>query len=199
MENLKKIIIALNKYYEPVSLKANLYEVSYMLATVRHETYYFPTGEYFSEIPEVGNYSYFDKYDPILASDPYARERARRNGNTEEGDGYKYRGRGCVHLTWKNSYKKFSNLLSYDFVSDPDAAAKIEHAVPIMIIGMNKGLFTGKKLSDYINTKEANYLSARKIINGNDQNVLIASYAKHFEIILAQTSRMPMEFYDDKN
>ena len=30
-----------------------------MLATARHETYYFPTGEYFSEQPEVGGVIYF--------------------------------------------------------------------------------------------------------------------------------------------
>ncbi|KQN49596.1 hypothetical protein ASE98_25090 [Pseudomonas sp. Leaf48] len=193
-ENLKKIIIAINNYYESNPLKANLYEVSYMLATVRHEAYYFPTGEFFSEKPEVGDLSYFNKYDPILASDPIDREKARKNGNTEEGDGYKYRGRGCVHLTWKSNYRKFSNLLSFDFISNPDAAAKFEHSIPIMIIGMTEGIFTGKKLANYLNANEVDYLSARKIINGNDEKALIASYAEKFEAILKQTSTLSMEF-----
>ncbi|WP_223458574.1 hypothetical protein [Pseudomonas sp. GL-RE-19] len=193
-ENLKKIIIAINNYYESNPLKANLYEVSYMLATARHEAYYFPTGEFFSEKPEVGDLSYFNKYDPILASDPIDREKARKNGNTEKGDGYKYRGRGCVHLTWKSNYRKFSDLLSFDFVSNPDAAAKFEHSIPIMIIGMTEGIFTGKKLANYLNANEVDYLSARKIINGNDEKALIASYAEKFEAILKQTSTLSMEF-----
>ena len=189
-ENLKKIISAINSYYETFPQIANLYEVSYMLATARHETYYFPKAEFFSERPEVGDIDYFNKYDPVLASDPADRERARKHGNTEEGDGYKYRGRGCVHLTWKNNYKKFAELMSFDFVLNPDAAAKFEYSVPIMIVGMDKGMFTGRRLSQYFGLGKADYLSARKIINGTDQNVLIASYAQRFEKILMQTSRL---------
>jgi hypothetical protein len=190
-ENLKKIITAINSYYETSPQSANLYEVSYMLATARHETYYFPKAEFFSERPEVGDLDYFNKYDPVFASDPADRERARKHGNTEEGDGYKYRGRGCVHLTWKNNYKKFTELMSFDFVSKPDAAAKFEYSVPIMIVGMDKGMFTGRRLSQYFGKGKVDYLSARKIINGTDQNALIASYARRFEKILEQTSRLP--------
>ncbi|OPK12040.1 hypothetical protein BZ163_00590 [Pseudomonas sp. VI4.1] len=193
-ENLRKIVVAINKYYKSFPQKTNIYEVAYMLATVRHEAYYFLTGEFFSEKPEAGNLSYFNKYDSVLASDPELREVARKNGNTQEGDGYKYRGRGCVHLTWKNNYRKFSDLLSYDFVLDPDAAAKFEYSVPIMIIGMSKGMFTGKKLADYLALDKKDYLSARKIINGNDAKVLIASYAEKFEAILKKTSRLPVEY-----
>ncbi|VVO40422.1 hypothetical protein PS691_05687 [Pseudomonas fluorescens] len=183
-DNLEKIIIAINTYYESSLQKANLYEVSYMLATARHETYYYPDAEFFSEKPEVGKLSYFNKYDPVLASDPEGRETARRNGNTQEGDGFKYRGRGCVHLTWKNNYQKFSNLLFFDFVSNPDAAAKFEYSIPIMIIGMTKGMFTGKKLADYLNINKVDYLAARKIINGTDEKVLIAPMQKDLKPFL---------------
>jgi predicted chitinase len=186
--NLRKIIVAINKYYEDFAGDANIYEVSYMLATARHEAYHFPTGEFFSEEPEVGSRSYFNKYDPVLAADPQKRERAVKNGNTVEGDGLKFRGRGCVHLTWKNNYQKFSDLLSYDFVSDPDAAARFEYAIPIMIIGMTQGSFTGKKLHDYFGGGMKDYASARKIINGVDKKDLIASYAERFEKILKRTS-----------
>ncbi|UXV22188.1 hypothetical protein N4P55_12780 [Pseudomonas fluorescens] len=193
-ENLRKIVTSINLYYDSSLTKANLYEVAYMLATVRHEAYYFPAGEFFSEEPEVGNAAYFNKYDPVLASTPEHRTRARENGNTERGDGYKYRGRGCVHLTWKNNYRKFSALLSVDFVSNPDAAAKFEYSIPIMIIGMTEGMFTGKKLADYINANGVNYMSARRIINGIDEQALIASYAERFENILKQTSQLPAGF-----
>jgi hypothetical protein len=192
--NLKKLIIAINDYYKSASRSANLYEVSYMLATVRHETYYYLTGEFFSEKPEVGEYSYFNKYDPVLASTEKLRVAARNNGNTEEGDGYKYRGRGCVHLTWKSNYQKFSNLLSFDFVSNPDAAGKFEYSVPIMIVGMSKGLFTGRKMGDYLNKYGVDYLSARRVINSTDKQELIASYAEKFEFILKKTSRLSTEF-----
>ncbi|WP_341520832.1 hypothetical protein AABC73_21295 [Pseudomonas sp. G.S.17] len=193
VENLRKIISAINIYYASAALRPNIYEVSYMLATARHETYHYPTGEYFSEKPEVGGISYFNKYDPVFAADHEGRERAKMNGNTEEGDGYKYRGRGCVHLTWKNNYRKFSKLLSFDFVTDPSAAAKFEYSVPIMIVGMTKGLFTGKKLGDYFSATKIDYSSARYIINGTNQKELIASYAVRFEKILKKTSQLSVE------
>ncbi|MDR8241307.1 hypothetical protein FPK82_23910, partial [Acinetobacter baumannii] len=106
---------------------------------------------YFSEQPEVGGVSYFDKYDPILAVTQVLKNRAIANGNMQQGDGYKYRGRGCVHLTWKNNYQKAKDKFGVDFVNQPELAADFKHAVPIMIWGMEEGIFTGKKLSTYMN------------------------------------------------
>ncbi|WP_052679260.1 hypothetical protein [Stutzerimonas stutzeri] len=159
-----------------------------MLATARHEAYYFPTGEFFSSKPEVGSFAYFNKYDPMLASTQEHRDRAIANGNILSGDGYKYRGRGLVHLTWKNNYRKAEEHLGVDFVTQPEKAAQPEHSVPIMIWGMQEGVFTGWKLSQYINAAGVDYAEARRVINGTDQHQLIAGYAQKFEIILRKTS-----------
>ncbi|MFW2322706.1 hypothetical protein ACN47F_06490 [Klebsiella variicola] len=143
--NLRKILESVNEFYpNHMEYKPNLYGVSYMLATARHETYYFPTSEYFSEQPEVGGMSYFNKYDPVLAATQELKDKAIANGNTQQGDGYKYRGRGCVHLTWKNNYKKAKDKFGIDYVNQPELAADFKHAVPIMIWGMEVGIFTGK-------------------------------------------------------
>jgi predicted chitinase len=45
-----------------------------------------------------------------------------RMGNTEKGDGYKYRGRGAFQLTGKDNYKQASNDLGIDLVNNPDLA-----------------------------------------------------------------------------
>ncbi|MNZ36128.1 hypothetical protein D3C78_535410 [compost metagenome] len=194
-KNLQKLIENINKFYaNNDSYAANIYQLAYMLATARHETYHFPSGEYFSEKPEVGPISYFDKYDPILADTPARRERARLNGNTVEGDGYKYRGRGCVHLTWKKNYQRAKDNIGIDFVSFPERAADFDYAVSIMIWGMRDGVFTGASLNDHINKSSVNYVSARKIINGSDAAALIASYAEKFQSILEVTSIVSKEF-----
>ena len=99
-----------------------------------------------------------------------------------------------MHLTWKNNYQKFSDLLSHDFVVDPDAAARFEHSVPIMIVGMTKGMFTGKKLTDYFSSSKVDCVSARRIINALDEAELIASYAERFEIILKKTSGLSLGY-----
>ncbi len=190
--NLRKILESVNEFYpNHMEYKPNLYGISYMLATARHETYHFPTSEYFSEQPEVGGVSYFNKYDPVLAATQELKNRAIANGNTQQGDGYKYRGRGCVHLTWKDNYQKAKDKFGIDYVNQPELAADFKHAVPIMIWGMEDGIFTGQKLSTYISNNGMDYESARRIINGSDQKVLIASYAKKFQAILERTSSIP--------
>jgi hypothetical protein len=50
---------------------------------------------------------------------------------------------------------------------------------------MKKGVFTGKKLSDYINATSKNYFSARRIINGTDRAQDVANYAVIFEKALS--------------
>ncbi|VXB03384.1 Predicted chitinase [Pseudomonas sp. 8AS] len=193
-ENLKEFLKNINKYYSEHDEKPNRYELAYMLATARHEMYHFPTGEYFSKKPEVGDYHYFDKYDPVLADTPQKRQNAIDHENTVEGDGFKYRGRGPVHLTWKVNYRRAMEKFGPDFVNNPDLAAEFENSVPIMIWGMKAGIFTGKSIGEYIKSTTVDYEGARRVINGVDEKVLIASYAKKFEEILKNSSSAPTEF-----
>ena len=92
-------------------------------------------------------------------------------------------GRGLVQITWRTNYIKLDGVLglhgtlaaNYDMALDPTVAIKI------MFAGMEQGLFTGKKLSDYINDKGCDYFHAREIINGLDQAQKIADAALTFE------------------
>jgi len=71
-----------------------------------------------------------------------------------------------------------------NLVNDPEQALRPAIAYRIMSVGMRKGLFTGKKLSDYINANGCDYKSARQIINGLDQWELIKGYAETLESVL---------------
>lgn len=160
---------------------SNIKQFAYMLATLKHET-----ANTFHPITEYGSASYFNRYDPVLADTATRRATAKANGNTARGDGYKYRGRGYVQITWKNNYKKLGDALGYDLVDLPDEALNPVVAYKIMSYGMRKGIFTGKKLNDYITDTTADYVNARRIINGLDQAEKIAGYAVQFEKILKE-------------
>lgn len=145
-------------------------QAAYMLATAWHET-----AQKMQPITEYGSVKYFDKYDTGAL--------AKRLGNTPalDGDGFKYRGRGYTQITGTDNYKRVGKALGIDLFKDPDLALNPDIAVKIMIYCMKNGVFTGKKLSDYINGTSKNYLSARRIINGTDQAQKVADYAVVFE------------------
>jgi putative chitinase len=41
-------------------------------------------------------------------------------GNTETGDGIRYKGRGFIQLTGRANYKSFSDFMNEDFVKNPE-------------------------------------------------------------------------------
>src|SRR5688572_5065167 len=44
-------------------------------------------------------------------------------GNTEAGDGKRFKGRGPIQITGRANYRRFGDLLNVDMVSDPARAA----------------------------------------------------------------------------
>lgn len=91
-----------------------------------------------------------------------------------------YFGRGYVQLTWYENYDQMGKLLGIDLLNHPERALEPFVATAIMFEGMLKGMFTGRKLSDYFNDKTEDWINARKIINGLDKAALIAGYGKKF-------------------
>jgi putative chitinase len=147
---------------------------AYMLATVKHEC-----ADRWAPITEFGNAAYFHRYD---ADTPLG----HRLGNTQDGDGFRFRGRGYVQITGRANYARLGQLLAMgnQLVQNPDLALDPSVAYPIMSIGMRQGSFTGKKLSDFINPTSIDYVNARRIINGTDTAELIAGYATKLEGVL---------------
>ena len=63
----------------------------------------------FKYTKELGNDAYFQKY-----------EGRKTLGNTQPGDGIKFKGRGFIQLTGRVNYEKFSKFCGEDCVTNPD-------------------------------------------------------------------------------
>jgi len=146
--------------------------LAYMFATAHHET-----DRKVQAIDEYGSDAYFNKRYGCEGDNP---ARAKKNGNTEKGDGAKYHGRGLVQLTWKNNYKKMTPVAGVDLVKTPDRAKDLRIAVKIMFSGMIEGTFTGHKLLEFFNKTAEDWVNARRVINGVDKANLVGTYGRSY-------------------
>lgn len=88
-----------------------------------------------------------------------------------------YMGRGLIQVTKKSNYQKISDLLGVDFVTYPEKALELPYAVRILVQGMMIGLFSRRKLGDYINNQQTDFYRARQVVNGLDKAAIIAGNA----------------------
>ncbi|WP_312795532.1 glycoside hydrolase family 19 protein [Tianweitania sp.] len=97
-------------------------------------------------------------------------------------------GRGDVQLTWEENYRKAGTAIGEDLIKNPDAALLPANAVKIAFEGMEKGWFTGKSLSDYLDGVDESddedlreFANARRVVNGTDKQIEIGKLALVFE------------------
>ena len=102
---------------------------------------------------------------------------------TDNGDGWRFRGRGFVQNTGRLNYEKVRALTGVDVVSNPDLALRIDVAAKALIAGIEHGIYTGKKASDYL---PGDYRNARRIINGTFEADKYAGYARAFDAALSE-------------
>jgi hypothetical protein len=140
--------------------------LAYMLATVHHET---------------------DRtMQPI---EEYGRGKGKKYGQPDAVTGKTYYGRGFVQLTWKANYEAMAKLLGIDtLATEPERALELGPATQILFVGMTKGTFTGKKLSDYFSPGVGDWVNARRIINALDKADVIASYGQQYYAALGHTT-----------
>ena len=105
-----------------------------------------------------------------------------------------YYGRGYVQLTWLDNHIKMTKkinayidrnpacgLAHVDLANNPAQACDPTIAALVIVIGMLDGDFTGLSLSECITSgSRADFVKARRIINGTNEDDRIADYAAKF-------------------
>jgi predicted chitinase len=110
-------------------------------------------------------YSELARNPELLANTVYGGKWGAENlGNTEPGDGWKYRGRGYIQITGRANYERYGKMLNIDLVNNPDLALKPDIAKAIAVAYW-KDKVQGK-VTDFSDTK-----AITKVINGGDHGL----------------------------
>ena len=143
---------------------------AFTMATIRAETGSFkPISEYKSKFNS-SNGGNFNRYD------------GRKDlGNTQPGDGARFKGRGYIQLTGRHNYTKIGKQIGVDLVNNPELANDPVIAAKIMV------QFLMNKKAAILKSLEGNDLkTARRLINGGSHG--LARFSKAYRDILSNAA-----------
>jgi hypothetical protein len=134
-------------------------QIAYILATAEHESDSFKTLE---------EYAGGEKYEG----------RTEDLGNTQPGDGPRFKGRGFVQLTGRLNYTRYRETTGIKLVELPIIMMNWPAlAVFTMVDGMMRGVYTGRRLDEFVNSTKQDFFNARQVVNGHDRAQKIADQA----------------------
>ncbi len=163
----------------------HLRRIAYLLATAQHASHFGARLEERGIGPGAdGVDRSFERYEP-------GTPQGLALGNTQPGDGARFRGRGFVYVRGRASDATWSQRLAMPdalvdgtpvpyFIAHPEAMARPGIAAQTLVRGMRDGLFTGIALGYYVNDKKTDYHSARRVVGGPEHARDVAAIALTF-------------------
>lgn len=136
----------IERYYQPLIDAMAVYEINtdlrmaHFLAQIAHES---------------GSLA----YDEEIASGEAYEGRADL-GNTQPGDGKRFKGRGLIQLTGRNNYQQYSTATGIDYVSDPERLSSDPNAA----VDVACWFWSTRRLNRYADTDDVRKVTRR--ING---------------------------------
>ena len=162
------------KWLEPLNQTFQKYDIStparqaYFIGQCAHESNNFRVLEenlhysaaslmrvWSSRFPDIGIAEQYANNPEKIANKVYG----GRMGNVEDGDGWKYHGRGLIQLTGKDNYANCGSGLGVDLIDNPDWLLEPQYAA------LSAGWFWNKKgLNSLADTQDLETMTKR--ING---------------------------------
>ena len=164
--------------------------LAYMLATTFHETAA-------AMQPVIETRQPGEAKNPSVDTAIARLERAWANGKMpwvkyaywrKDARGLSWLGRGLPQVTHEDNYKWAEIETGIKFTKNPDLMLEMRNAIPVMFIGMLRGKFTGRRLSDYFSANENDPVNARRIINGTESAAKVAGHYADFLRALKSTN-----------
>ena len=134
-------------------------QIAYILATAEHES------DSFNTLEEYASGNQYESRNDL--------------GNTQSGDGPRFKGRGYVQLTGRRNYTRYAEITGIELVKLPIILMNWPAlSVFIIVDGMMRGVYTGQRLNDFVNSNKEDFFNARQVVNGHDRAQKIADQAQ---------------------
>lgn len=186
--------------------------LAYCLATTHHET-----GG--AMLPRAENLNYTTaariravwpkRFTSEAAAAPYVRNPEKlanyvyggRLGNTQPGDGWRFRGMGDIQATGRDNARRATKRLlalgylspGQDLEATPELMLDPDISAAMLFVGLSEGWYTGKKLSDYFGPGKELARDARAMVNGDVEanGDKVATAHKAFKAALIAAGHAP--------
>ena len=106
----------------------------------------------------------------IASGDAY--EGRRDLGNTQAGDGRRYKGRGWIQITGRSNYDIFGKRIGVDLINNPDLALTVENSAKILA-----AYFKDRRVHEFCNQRDWRMVRIRVNggLNGFDTFMLVVN------------------------
>lgn len=107
LDRSQELAICANRYFPEYAIMDSPLRLAHFMAQLAHES---------------GSFAYMEEiWGPTKAQLGY--EGRADLGNTQKGDGFRYKGRGPIQLTGRANYRQFGTKLGMDFERHPEMVA----------------------------------------------------------------------------
>ncbi len=110
---------------------------------------------------------YQSKYNTEDGGMPFGKYEGREDlGNTQEGDGPRFKGRGYIQLTGRDNYAKFGPMIGVDLLNDPELANDPNNAMELLVLFLKS-----KDMQIKEAIRKGDLTKARRLVNGGSHGL----------------------------